>query len=65
MRTVITNGILVLEDRLTSGFSLVLENGKIAAIQEGTPSQADQVIDVQGRYVSPGFVDIHVHGGGG
>lgn len=65
MRTVITNGILVLEDRLTSGFSLSLENGKIAAIQEGTPSQADQVVDVQGRYVSPGFVDIHVHGGGG
>ena len=65
MRAVITNGILVLEDRLQSGLSLVLENGKIAALQEGAPSQAGQVIDAGGRYVSPGFVDLHVHGGGG
>lgn len=29
-----------------------------------SPARA-QVIDAGGRYLSPGFVDIHVHGGGG
>jgi N-acetylglucosamine-6-phosphate deacetylase len=32
----------------------------------GSASQpADTVIDAQGRYLSPGFIDIHIHGGGG
>lgn len=65
MRTVITNGVLVLDDRLCSGLSLVVEDGRIAALQEGLPDQADQVLDAAGRYVSPGFSDLHVHGGGG
>ncbi len=25
----------------------------------------DQIIDVNGKYLSPGFIDIHTHGGGG
>ena len=24
-----------------------------------------QLIDAQGQYISPGFIDIHLHGGGG
>lgn len=27
--------------------------------------KADKVVDLQGRYLAPGFIDIHVHGGGG
>ena len=25
----------------------------------------DEIVDLQGRYLAPGFIDIHVHGGGG
>ena len=25
----------------------------------------DQIIDAKQQYVSPGFIDMHVHGGGG
>ncbi|WP_313134581.1 N-acetylglucosamine-6-phosphate deacetylase [Anaerocolumna sp.] len=25
----------------------------------------DEIIDVEGKYLSPGFIDIHTHGGGG
>src|SRR5690348_17133974 len=27
--------------------------------------QADTVIDVQGMFIMPGFIDVHTHGGGG
>lgn len=27
--------------------------------------QADEVVDAGGRHLTPGFIDIHVHGGGG
>ncbi len=59
----ITNGILVLPDRLLRG-GIELENGHIAAIlPECTAEVGD--IDANGSYISPGLIDIHVHGGGG
>ena len=46
--------------------SLLIAEGRISAISEsGIGSPADVVIDAAGKYVSPGFIDIHVHGGGG
>src|SRR5665213_610646 len=46
--------------------SLLIAGGRISAISEsGIGSPADVVIDAAGKYVSPGFIDIHVHGGGG
>lgn len=62
-----THATLVTPDRLLSNASLLVENGKIVAVgYVEIPSDFDgQVIDVQGRYLSPGFIDIHSHGGGG
>ena len=37
-----------------------IKDGKIDIITEGEPKAA-QVIDVSGRVVSPGFIDIHMH----
>ena len=37
-----------------------IRDGKIDIITEGEPKAA-QVIDVSGRVVSPGFIDIHMH----
>lgn len=60
----IGNGQLVLPDRVVSGGSLLAENGKIVAIDVPCPGDAEMV-DAKGGYILPGFVDIHVHGGGG
>ena len=62
-RTVFTNARLVLPDRLRHG-SLTVEHGRIAAIEDAVPL-SPEVIDVQGMYLAPGFVDLHVHGGDG
>lgn len=47
---------------------IVVEEGRIAAIDTGTRAGAgdrERVVDCGGGWVVPGFVDLHVHGGGG
>ncbi len=38
-----------------------VENGKVAEIGKNLKSKADRVIDAEGCYVMPGFIDMHVH----
>jgi N-acetylglucosamine-6-phosphate deacetylase len=52
------SGRLVLDDRLASG-RITIEDGRIAAVE------LDDVPVVDGPYLAPGFVDVHVHGWGG
>ena len=41
---------------------VAITGGKIAAVAQNIPaSQAKQTVDVTGLYVTPGFVDMHVH----
>jgi N-acetylglucosamine-6-phosphate deacetylase len=42
---------------------LVIENGRIAAVRE--PTGTAGVLDLGRRPVLPGYIDLHVHGGGG
>lgn len=64
MRTLITNGKLVLENSVEENLNLLIEDTKIVRIQK-EKTDADVVIDAKGSYVSPGFIDIHTHGGNG
>ena len=51
---------------LKGGGCILVTDGKIASISNSyINTQADIEIDAQGKYISPGFIDIHVHGGGG
>jgi len=65
---VLTGATAITPFRRHEDCSLVLENGKIA--QMGHADDVDipfgaEVIELEGRYVLPGFIDIHVHGGRG
>ena len=65
MKTVITNGRIITPSGTIDGW-LLYEDGKILEIGAGECNvAADETIDAQGRYVSPGFIDIHTHGAGG
>ncbi|QDT55857.1 N-acetylglucosamine-6-phosphate deacetylase [Caulifigura coniformis] len=58
-----TNGTLVLRDRLLTGASLEVVGESIKGI---SAARADaESIDLDGGYLVPGFVDLHVHGGAG
>lgn len=66
MKLKITNGTLLTPFRAIKNGTLVIENGKIVGVHEGNVEVPDATeIDAKGQYVSPGFIDIHVHGGGG
>ncbi len=58
----IKNGNLVLPNKVEKGAPLYIENGKIARVggKTGT-SYGVKIVDAKGLYVSPGFIDIHVH----
>ncbi len=59
----ITGGHAVLPDKVLSDTPLLIAEGRIAGIGVPCPEGAE-VIDAKGGYVLPGFIDIHVHGGG-
>ncbi len=54
---ILTNGRLVLADRIVTG-SVVVADGLITAIDEG-PSQAAGAIDLAGDFLLPGLVELH------
>src|SRR6266516_3152293 len=57
-----TNARLIFPDAIRDGLELVAEEGKITAIREQTQSGGEGVINLQGNYLAPGFIDLHVHG---
>ena len=61
---VLAGGDLVLPDRILSSASLVIHNGRIAAIESKRHADVPgaTVVDVRDCYVVPGFIDVHVHG---
>lgn len=66
--TAIINARAVLDDSILEDAVILIENGRIVSVgaSDGIEIPNDsQIIDAEGLYAGPGFVDIHVHGGGG
>ena len=60
---IFTNVRLIFADGIREGLEVVVEEGKIAAIHERSPAHPKhEVIDLDGNYLAPGFIDLHVHG---
>ena len=67
MRTVFINSGIISPFRKFTG-SVVVEGGKIDEVLPGENVKlldTDIVIDAKGLYLSPGFIELHTHGGGG
>ena len=63
-RTFLRGADLVLPDRIVSGGTLVVEGDRIVDVVERGASggDVDRTVDVSGRLIVPGFIDVHVHG---
>lgn len=59
----IENAKIIYPDRIEEG-AVRVEGKKIAEINP-CPQREEEVVDAQGMYLSPGFIDIHIHGAGG
>ena len=59
----ISGGKVILRDRVADNMNVYVENGLIAAVT-ADDLPFDELLDAGGRYVSPGFIEIHSHGGG-
>src|SRR6266568_5148938 len=56
------NGRLIFPNGVRDGLDLVAENGMITAIRAQSPAMGEQIVDLEGNYLAPGFIDLHVHG---
>lgn len=63
MKKCIINGKIVLHDGIVEK-NLFIDDDKIVEISERNPV-SEEIIDAQGLYVAPGFIDVHTHGRGG
>ena len=60
----IKNCNIIYLDKIELG-SILIEDGKIKEINpQNIPNNLD-IIDGNGLYLSPGFIDVHIHGAGG
>jgi N-acetylglucosamine-6-phosphate deacetylase len=60
----IVDGRLVLDDRVVSG-RIAIEDGLIVEVRLEEPAESEASAASDDRLIAPGFVDVHVHGGGG
>lgn len=59
----IKNCNIIYLDKIENG-SVLIKDGKILEINPSNTNETE-VIDAEGLYLSPGFVDVHIHGAGG
>ena len=66
MLTLITNGQVLTSQGWRKNFDILFDQDRIILISEHIDrSDCDQIIDAEGKYIIPGGIDLHVHGGGG
>ena len=56
---------MILADRIVDEGWVLVENDSITAIGQGVPPDGCERVNAKGFCLAPGFIDLHVHGGGG
>jgi N-acetylglucosamine-6-phosphate deacetylase len=61
-RMQIVNGQVILQDTIAKNTALLIENGRIRRLGKAAALHGADKIDAKGFFVSPGFIDSHIHG---
>ena len=59
---ILTNGRMIFPEQVADGLSLRVAKGKIAEIGPEVRGHDEEVIDLEGNFLAPGFIDLHLHG---
>ena len=63
--TALVNGRVVLPGRVLERAGVLMREGKLAAVGQFPLPPDACVIDAAGGLILAGFIDVHLHGGGG
>lgn len=63
--TALLNGRVVLPDRILERAGVLIRGGQIAEVGYFSPPDSARIIDAEGGLILAGFIDAHLHGGGG
>lgn len=58
----IVNGKIILKDRVVENAALLYSNVIEGIVQTDNLPEGTEIIDAKGGYISPGFIDLHIHG---
>ncbi|MGH8031766.1 MAG: N-acetylglucosamine-6-phosphate deacetylase [Luteimonas sp.] len=58
------NGQVLTEDGFSADAIVVVAHGRIVEVRSGAVPAAGEIVDLEGRYLVPGFIDVQVNGGG-
>src|SRR5437870_3275735 len=59
---IFANARLILPDGIRDGLEMVVEEVRIVAVRKRSNADA---LDLNGNYLAPGFIDLHIHGAAG
>lgn len=58
------NGLVFTENCVFEKADILVKDGVFAAVGQDLPADGEEIIDLQGKKVLPGLIDIHTHGCG-
>lgn len=58
----IVNGKIILKDRIYTDYALLFSDKIEGVVPTGNVPSGCDIIDAKGGYVSPGLIDLHIHG---
>jgi len=60
MKSLITNATIVNSDKILEA-DILIQDGRIVRIAKGITAEVKKKIDAKGKFVFPGFIDLHAH----
>ena len=64
-KLLIKNAKVILQDSILENYNVLCNAGKIVQVgpdKDFDGKSAENVIDAEGKYLAPGFIDLHIHG---
>ncbi len=59
------NSKIITEEQVLEGYCLVFNEKIVDITKDISPYQNAEIINMDGKYIAPGLIDIHIHGAGG